>query len=131
MTKTAQSLIAQLRDIARAFCLDVWGEALNTAGVSTKLELRAPDRVYYPPTLRLAPNPPQPSNVLGLASAPTSTSVQPTTILAAKPTTETKQDQPPPTIVVDVESKDVVEEEEEGEGKRARKRERKRGVRMT
>ena len=25
MTKTAQSLTSQLRDIARAFCLEVWG----------------------------------------------------------------------------------------------------------
>ena len=51
MTKTAQSLIAQLRDIAWAFCLEVWVEAFNTAGVSTESEIRAPDKVYYPPTL--------------------------------------------------------------------------------
>lgn len=25
MTKTAQSLTSQLRDVARAFCLEVWG----------------------------------------------------------------------------------------------------------
>ena len=25
MTKIAQSLISQLRDVARAFCLEVWG----------------------------------------------------------------------------------------------------------
>ena len=31
---TTQSLTTQLRDVARAFCIEVWGEALNAAGVS-------------------------------------------------------------------------------------------------
>ena len=48
MTKVAKSLTAQLRDVARAFCLEVWGQALNAVGVSTESELRAPDKVYYP-----------------------------------------------------------------------------------
>ena len=61
MTKAAKSLIAQLRDIARAFYLEVWGQALNSFGVSTESELRASDQVYYPSALRLAPNLPQPS----------------------------------------------------------------------
>ena len=39
MTKTAQSLIAQLRDVARAFCLEVWGEALNATGVGVDSDL--------------------------------------------------------------------------------------------
>ena len=56
MTKAAKSLIAQLRDIARAFYLEVWGQALNSFRVSTESELRASDQVYYPPALRLAPN---------------------------------------------------------------------------
>ena len=56
MTKTAQKMTAQLKDIAQAFCLEIWGQALTAAGVSTKSELRAPDRVYYPPTLCLAPS---------------------------------------------------------------------------
>ena len=60
MTKTAQSLTAQLRDVARAFYLEVQGEALDAAGVSTELELRALDKVYYPPALRLAPSLTQP-----------------------------------------------------------------------
>ena len=55
MTKTAKSLTAQLRDVARAFCLEVWGQALNIAMVSTESELRAPYKVYYPLALRLAP----------------------------------------------------------------------------
>ena len=46
MTKTAQSLTAQLRDVARAFCLEVQGEALNAVGVDTDAELRGSDKVY-------------------------------------------------------------------------------------
>ncbi|KAL0004902.1 hypothetical protein SO802_012463 [Lithocarpus litseifolius] len=38
MIKTAQSLTAQLRDVARAFCIEVWGKALNAAGVSANAE---------------------------------------------------------------------------------------------
>jgi len=57
MTKTAESLTAQLRDVAHAFCLKVWGQALNVAGVDTKSKLQAPDKVYYPPALCLAPIP--------------------------------------------------------------------------
>ena len=60
MTKIAKSLTVQLRDVARAFCLEVWGQALNAAGVSTESELRAPDKFYYPPTLRLTPTSQQP-----------------------------------------------------------------------
>ena len=55
MTKVAKSLTAQLKDFARAFCLEVWGQALTAAGVDTESELRPPDKVYYPPSLRLAP----------------------------------------------------------------------------
>ena len=56
MTKTAQSLTTQLRDVARAFCLEVWDKALIIVGVSIESELKAPDRVYYPLALRLAPS---------------------------------------------------------------------------
>ena len=57
MTKATESLTTQLRDVTRAFCLEVWGQALSVAGVDAELELGAPDKVYYPPTLRLAPTP--------------------------------------------------------------------------
>ena len=72
MTKAAESLTAQLKDIARAFCLEVWGQALNAAGVSTESELRTLDKFYYPAALRSAPSPPQPS--ANPSSAPTSSS---------------------------------------------------------
>lgn len=107
MTKTAQSLTAQLKDIAQAFCLEVWGHALTIARVSTKSKLRAPDRVYYSPTLRLAPSLSQPSADPGFASA--SDSVQPATTPATTPATEKGQEQPPLVAVVDVEAEEAAE----------------------
>ena len=74
MTKAVESLTAQLRDVARAFCLEVWGQALSAAGVDTKSELRAPDKVYYPLALRLAPTPSLPP--ADTSSAPQSSSAQ-------------------------------------------------------
>ena len=70
MTKTAESLTAQFRDVARAFYLEVWGQALNVARISTESELRAPNKVYYPLALHLAPSPSQPS--IDPGQAPTS-----------------------------------------------------------
>ena len=61
MTKIAQNLTTQLKDVARAFYLEVWGQALTAVGVSTESELRAPDKVHYPSALHLAPNPFPPS----------------------------------------------------------------------
>ena len=55
MTKAVESLTIQLKDITRAFYLKVWGQALTATRIGTKSELWAPDKVYYPPTLRLAP----------------------------------------------------------------------------
>lgn len=39
MTKAAESLTTQLKDVAHAFCLEVWGQALNVIGVNTESEL--------------------------------------------------------------------------------------------
>ena len=72
MTKTAESRTAQLRDVACAFCFEVWGQAMNAIGVSTESELRAPDKVHYPSALRLAitfPQPPADPNSAPLSSS--------------------------------------------------------------
>ena len=57
ITKVVESLTAQLKDVSRAFCLEVWGQALNAAGVDTESKLWAPHKVYYPLALCLAPTP--------------------------------------------------------------------------
>lgn len=56
MTKESESLITLLRDAARAFCMEVWSLALSAAGISEDSELRAPNRIYYPSALSLAPS---------------------------------------------------------------------------
>ena len=45
ITKTTESLTAQFTDVARVFCLEVWGQALNAARVSTKSGVKALDKV--------------------------------------------------------------------------------------
>lgn len=99
MTKTAESLTAQLRDIAWAFCLEVWDQALIAVGVSTKSELRAPDRVYYLFALNLAPS----------SSQPTSSSAQLASTLSAAPVKDKEKEQPPPTKMVDVKTEEAAE----------------------
>ena len=81
------------------------GQALTTAEVSIESELKAPDRVYYLPTLRLAPSLSQrladPSFALAFAS------VQLAFTLATTHATEKGQEQPPPVAVVDMETKEA------------------------
>ena len=107
MTKVAESLTAKLRDVARAFCLEVWGQALSTTGVSIKSELRAPDKVYYPPALCLAPTLPQPPS--NPSSAPPSSSNQPAPTPFAAFTKDKEQEQAFPADVVDVEAEKITE----------------------
>lgn len=101
----AKSLTAQLKDVARAFYLEVWGQALNAARISIESELRALDKVYYPPTLPLVPSLSQPST--DLSQAPTSSLTLATTPFTT-PAKDKEKEQPSPTKV-DVEAKETVE----------------------
>ena len=99
--------IAQLRDVARAFCLEVWGQALTAIGVSTESELRAANRVYYPPGLRLAPSLSQP--LADPSFAPTSVLVELATTQVATLAIKKGQEQPPLVVVVDIEIEEAAE----------------------
>lgn len=55
MTKTAQSLTTQLRDVAQTFCAEVEREVLNAARVTVNFDLKKAEKVYYPLPLRIAP----------------------------------------------------------------------------
>lgn len=81
MTKTAQSLTAQLRDVAQAFCVEVCGDALNVAGVDVESNLRGANKVYYLLAFRIAPSttPPPPSPSFA-SSVPKSTTTSATTL---------------------------------------------------
>ena len=107
--KIAESLTVQLKNVALAFCLEVWGQALNATGVSTESKLRASNKVYYPPALHLAPTPPQP--LANPSSAPPSSSNWPastpsSTLAKGK---EKEKELPPPAEVLDVELKETAE----------------------
>lgn len=108
ITKTAQSLTAQLKDVAQAFCLEVWNEALNAAGVSAKSNLSEAYKVYYSPALCIAPNsaPPSP-NPRSVSSVPKSTTTSTTPPYSGK-----EKEQPTPTPIVELESGVVVKVEQ-------------------
>ena len=128
MTKVAESLTAQLRDVARAFCLEVWGQALNAAGVSTESEFWAPSQVYYPLAPRLAPTLLQP--LADPSSAPLSSSAQLDPI--PSPTSakgkEKKVELPPPANVLDVETEEEVVEAAQLKRKKKEKEQEKKGT---
>lgn len=107
MTKATERLTTQLRDVAQAFCLEVWGQVLNVVGVDANSKLRAPEKVNYPPAPRLALTLPPPQAETGFV--PPSSLDQP--IFA--PSTVHPQDQEPDksqeTLVVDVEKDETTE----------------------
>ena len=105
MTEAVESLTTQLRDVAQAFCLEVWGQALNAVGVNTESELKALEKVYYPLTLLLAPNPLQPS--ADPSSAFTSSLAQPVSTSFATPAKDKEKKHPTLANVVDMETKEV------------------------
>ena len=105
MTKTAQSLTAQLRDVAGVFCLQVWGEALNAVGVDADAELRETDKVYYPLALRISPSSaPSPPDLSSTSLALKSTTISTPTSSVGK-----EKEQQPSSLVVELEPKDIVE----------------------
>ena len=69
MTKVAKSLTAQLRDVACAFCLEVWSQTLKAAGVDTESKLRAPDSVLFPCSV-FGSCPPPPLSLLQILALP-------------------------------------------------------------
>ena len=105
MIKTTQSLTAQLKDVARTFCAEVWSEFLNVAGVMADFNLRGVDKVYYPPALCLTPSTALPPPKL----SSTSSMPKSTTTSTTMPTSRKDKEQPTPKPVVKLESKKVVE----------------------
>ena len=128
MTKIVESFIAQLRDVAWAFCLEVWGQALNVVRVSTESKLKASDKVYFPSTLRLAPTSQQPP--VDPSSTPPVSSDQPTFVPFSTPTKGKEQGKelPPPTEALDVETKEEVVEVSQLKRKKREKEQEKNGA---
>ena len=47
-----EALRAEVLEVCRSYCLQVWNEALNQAVVEVSFALRRVESVYYPPTIR-------------------------------------------------------------------------------
>ena len=128
MTKVAESLTAQLRDVARAFCLEVQGQALNAVGVNTESEFWAPSQVYYPLAPHLVPTLPQPP--VDPSFAPLSSSAQ--LDLVPFPTSakgkEKKEELSPLANVLDVETEEEVVEAAQLKRKKKEKEQEKKGT---
>ena len=126
--KIAESLTVQLKNVALAFCLEVWGQALNATGVSTESKLRASNKVYYPPALHLAPTLPQPpadSSFAPLSSFAQRDHVPFPTLTKGK---EKKKELPPPVDVQDVEADKEVAEVTQLKRKKMEKEQEKKGT---
>ena len=52
VAETEETLRAEVPTVCRTYCAQTWDEALNRAGVEASSELRRPENIYYPPTIR-------------------------------------------------------------------------------
>lgn len=117
MTKTAQSLIAQLWDVTQAFWLEMWGETLNAAGVDASSGLKGPSSVYYPSTLRIAPNSTPPM----ASSTPAPLKLQSLAVSSFEPSVE--KEKQGLTQVVELEAKEAeASAQPKGKGKEKEKK---------
>ena len=66
VAETEDALRVEVPTACRAYCTQTWEEALNQAGIEASSELRKPERIIFPPALRIlnqtkiAPLAPQP-----------------------------------------------------------------------
>ena len=59
VVETEEAFRAEVPVVCRAYCSQIWEEALNRAGIDASSKLRRPKNVFFPPTIRapdLAPN---------------------------------------------------------------------------
>ena len=52
VAETEEALRVKVLEVCRYYCLQVWNEALNQAGVEAFSALRRAESAYYPPTIR-------------------------------------------------------------------------------
>ena len=53
VAETEEDLKAKVSEVCRNYCLQVWNEAFNQAGVEAFSALRRVESVYYPPAIRV------------------------------------------------------------------------------
>lgn len=52
VAETEEALRAEVLEVCRFYCLQVWNDALDQAGVEASSTLRRAENMYYPPTIR-------------------------------------------------------------------------------
>ena len=53
MAETEDALRAEVPAVCRAYYAQIWEEALNRVGIDASSELRRPENIFFPPTLRV------------------------------------------------------------------------------
>ena len=53
VAETEDALRAEVPTVCRAYCTQSWEEALNQAGIEASSKLRKPERIIFPPALRI------------------------------------------------------------------------------
>ena len=57
VAETEETLKAEVPMVCRIYCAQTWDEALNRAGVEASSELRKPENMFYPETIRTSAPP--------------------------------------------------------------------------
>ena len=52
VVETEEALKAKVSEVCRFYCLQIWNEALDQAGVEASSAFRRAKNVYYPPAIR-------------------------------------------------------------------------------
>ena len=53
VAETKDALRAEVPTVCRAYCTQTWEEALNQVGIEASSDLRKPERIIFPPALRI------------------------------------------------------------------------------
>ena len=53
VAKIEEAFRAEVPFVCRAYCSQIWEEALNRAGIDASSKLRRPKNVFFPPTIRV------------------------------------------------------------------------------
>ena len=76
VAETEETLWTEVPAVCRTYCAQTWEEALNRAGVEASSELRKPENVFYPSTIRASNLPSSQDDVASIVVDP-SKEVQP------------------------------------------------------
>ena len=51
VAKTEKALKVEVSKVCRSYCLQIWNETFNQAGVEAFFALRSVESIYYPPAI--------------------------------------------------------------------------------